>query len=316
MGTYVIHRVALAIPTLLALTALIFFALRVMVPIDAFEAAYAGTTADPVRIQELREEHGLAGPLPLQYLGWLGGTVRGDLGRSFFSDRSVTEELMMRVPTSLELGLGALVLTIVVAIPIGMLSAARQDTWLDYLARGTGIFLYAVPSFWVAIMIVVFASVFLNWAPSLQYRTLWDDPVANLKHIWLPMLILGLNSTGSMIRLTRTQVLEVMNQDYVRTARAKGLSTRDIYFRHILRNSLLPIVTVIGLQLRNIVAGTIIFEQIFLVPGVGRYLLQSLQRLDIYVVLGTNLFFGSVLIISNLVVDLTYGLIDPRIRVQ
>lgn len=316
MAAYVTQRLVLTIPTLIGLTLLIFFALRVLVPIDAFELAYGEEGKDPARVQQLRQEFGLTGPLPLQYVRWLGKAATGDLGVSFFSRRPVLEELMSRVPTSIELGLGALAITVTVAIPIGLLSAARQDSWPDYLARGGAILLYAVPGFWIAIMIVVFSSLLFGWAPSTRYASLWSDPIGNLKHIWLPMAILGLNSTGTLIRLTRTQVLEVIKQDYVRTARAKGLKSRDVYLRHVLRNSLLPIVTVIGLQIPNIVAGTVIYEQIFLVPGVGSFLLQALRRLDIYVVLGANLFFGLVLVMSNLVVDLAYGIIDPRIRMQ
>ncbi|MQA00687.1 MAG: ABC transporter permease subunit [Dehalococcoidia bacterium] len=317
MGQYAVQRVALMAPTLIGLTLVIFFALRVLIPTDAVDLAYAEPgIPDPERMEHLREEFGLTGSLPMQYLRWLAGVVQGDLGKSVFSGRPVTEELFLRVPTSLQLGLGALLITLVIALPVGLVSAARQDSWIDYLSRGSAIFFYAVPHFWIAILVVVFASVWFSWAPSTQFRALWEDPVANLKHIWLPMLILGLNATGTMIRLTRTQVLEVVKQDYVRTARAKGLSTRVIYTRHILRNSLLPIITVVGLQIPNIVAGTVIFEQIFLVPGVGRYLLQALERLDIYVILGANLFFGFVLVISNLIVDLIYGLVDPRIRLS
>jgi len=317
MAQYAIQRVALMIPTLLGLTLVIFFALRVLVPTDAVDLAYDEPgIPDPERMQQLREEYNLAGPLPLQYLRWLAGVARGDLGKSFSSGRPVTEELFRRVPTSLQLGMGALIITMVIAIPVGLVSAARQDTWIDYLARGSAIFFYAVPHFWIAIMVVLWASIWFGWAPSTQYRSFMEDPVQNLKHIWLPVVILGLNATGTMIRLTRTQVLEVVKADYVRTARAKGLTSNAIYSRHVLRNSLLPIITIVGLQVPNIVAGTVIFEQIFLVPGVGRYLLQALQRLDIYVILGVNLFLGLVLVFSNLIVDIIYGIVDPRIRLS
>ena len=307
----------LMVPTLLGLTVLIFFALRVLIPADAVDIAFGEPDVpDPERMQELREEFGLTGPLHMQYLRWLGGVAQGDLGESVFTGKPVTEELLQRVPTSLELGLGSLAVTVVVAVPIGLLSAARQDSSIDYLARGGAILFYAVPHFWIGILVVVFASVWFGWAPSLHFAPLWEDPVTNLRHIWLPMLILGINATGTMIRLTRTQVLEVLRQDYVRTARAKGLNTRVIYMRHILRNALLPIITVVGLRIPDVVGGTIIFEQIFVVPGVGRYLLEALQRLDIYVILGANLFFGAVLVFANLIVDLTYTIVDPRIRLS
>ncbi len=315
MTKYLVQRLILAVPTLLGLTILIFFLLRVIIPVDVVDIASGETEqVDPERDARLRKEFGLDGPLPVQYVRWLGNVMTGDFGKSFFTGRSVTSELIDRVPTSLELGSGALVITLVFAIPIGLLSAARQDSLPDYVARGGAIMFYAIPGFFIAILVLVYGSKWFGWAPPIEYHDLWVDPVANLKQMATPMIILGLSPIGTLIRLVRTQVLEVIRQDYVRTARAKGLNTRDIYFRHVLRNSLLPIVTVIGLQLPRLVAGTVIFESIFLLPGVGRYLLESLQRLDLYVILATNLFFGTLLVISNLAVDISYALIDPRIR--
>jgi peptide/nickel transport system permease protein len=315
VGRYTTQRLSLAIPTLVGLSLVIFVILRVVMPVDAVDLATADAEiVDEVREQELREEFGLTGPLPVQYVRWLGNLLIGDFGKSFYTGRSVSSELAYRVPTSLELGAGALLITVVFAVPIGLLSAVKQDTSADYLTRGVAILLYAVPGFWVATLILVFGSIWWGWAPRIDFRPLWEDPVANLHQMWLPMLILGLHPIGTMTRLVRTQVLEVIRQDYVRTARAKGLGWQAIYFRHILRNSLLPLVTVIGLQLPRLVAGTVIFEQIFVLPGMGPYLLGSLQRLDLYVVMGTNLIFGSILVLSNLLVDLSYGLIDPRIR--
>ena len=315
MLRYAMVRVMLAVPTLVGLTAVVFFAIRVLMPTDLVDIAMGDQRGHDVALErQMRKEFGLDGPLAIQYLRWVGGALQGDLGTSFLSKRSVTSELLYRVPTSVELGLGALSITVVFAVPLGMMSAVRRDTLPDYLARGSAILFYAVPGFWVAILVLVFGSVLFSWAPSREYKTLWSDPVANLRHVFLPMMILGLHSIGTMTRLVRTQVLEVIQQDYVRTARAKGLDTRALYSRHVLRNALLPIVTDIGLQVPAVVAGTVIFEQIFLIPGVGRYLLDSLQKLDIYVVLGANLFFGSLLILSNLAVDILYGVIDPRIR--
>ena len=315
MAKYLVQRLALAVPTLLGLTILVFFLLRVVIPIDSvdFASASAGTT-DTARDAQLREELGLTGPLPLQYVRWVSRVVTGNFGRSFFTGRSVASELRYRIPTSLELGAGAIIITVVIAIPIGLLSAARQDSVPDYLARGLAILFYAIPGFWVATLILVFGSLWFSWAPAINYRPLWEDPGANIRQIFLPMMLLGLASIGTMVRLVRTQVLEVIRQDYVRTARAKGLGPRDVYFRHVLRNSMLPIVTVVGLQLPRVLAGTVIFEQIFVLPGVGRYLLDSIQRLDLYVIMGTNLFFGFVLVIGNIAVDTSYGFIDPRIR--
>jgi len=315
MSKYLVQRLVLSVPTVLGLTILIFFLLRTVIPIDAVDFAFASAEAsDPKREQELREEFGLTGPLPVQYVRWLGRILSGDFGSSFFTGKSVTSELLHRIPTSVELGVGALTLSLFIAVPLGLMSAAKQDSLPDYAARGSAILFYAVPGFWVATLVLVFGSLWFNWAPPIKYRPLWEDPIANLRQVALPMLILGLSPIGTQIRLVRTQVLEVLRQDYVRTARAKGLGTREVYFRHVLRNSMLPIVTVVGLQLPGVVAGTVIFEQIFVLPGVGRYLLDSVQRLDLYVIMATNLFFGFLLVFANIVVDVSYAFIDPRIR--
>ena len=315
MSKYIFQRLLLAVPTLLGLTIGVFFLIRVLVPVDMVDVASAQTEVqDEARELELRQEFGLTGSLVQQYGRWLGHVLIGDFGRSFYTKNSVSEDFLYRVPTSLELGGGALLITVVLAIPIGLLSAAKQDGLPDYLSRGTAILLYAVPGFWVATLALVFGSMLFNWAPPIDYEHLWDNPGLNVKQMALPMLILGLRPAGTLIRLVRTQVLEVIRQDYVRTARAKGLGTRAVYTRHVLRNALIPIVTAIGLSFPRLIAGTVIFEQIFVLPGVGQYLLDAVVRLDLYVIMATNLFFGAVLILANLVVDVSYAWIDPRIR--
>jgi peptide/nickel transport system permease protein len=312
---YIAQRLMLAIPTLLGLTLLIFFLIRVLIPIDVVDLATSDAeVSDPELEQRLREDFGIDGSLPEQYIHWLTGIVTGDSGKSFYTRRSVSTELNRRIPVSLELGLGALMISIVFAVPIGLYSAAKQDSMPDYIARGGAIMFYALPGFWIATLVLVFGSKWYGWAPPIEYKDPWEDPISNFKHVIAPMLILGLSPIGVQIRLIRTQVLEVIRQDYVRTARAKGVGPRTLYFRHVLRNALLPLVTVIGLALPGIVAGTVIFEQVFLIPGVGRYLLESLNRLDLFVILGTNLFFGGLLVVSNIVVDVSYAFIDPRIR--
>jgi len=316
MSSYIAQRLVLAIPTLIGLTALIFFVFRVLIPIDVVDWAVAqNEVVDPALEERLRADFGLNGPLPVQYVRWLGRISTGDSGKSFYTNRSVAAEMRNRVPTSLQLGLGALVISLMFSIPIGLYSAAKQDTPLDYLSRGGAILFYALPGFWIATLMLVFGSKWFGWAPPIEFKPLWVDPWSNIRQMFAPMLILGLTPIGIQIRLVRTQVLEVIRQDYIRTAHAKGLSPQAVYFRHALRNALLPLVTVIGLAVPNIVGGTVIYEQIFVIPGVGRYLLQALTRLDLYVILATNLFFGMVLVLSNLVVDVSYGFIDPRIRI-
>lgn len=315
MGRYAAERLLLTAPTLVALSLIIFFMVRVVIQVDAVSLRSSGANvSDPQREAQLRKEYGLTGSLPSQYIGWAGRLLRGDFGKSFWADADITAEMAARIPVSVEIGLGSMLITVVLAIPIGILSAVKQDSAADYLSRGTAIFFYAIPGFWVATLVIVLGNRWFGFAPRVDFQPLWTDPVANMKQVALPILLLGLSPIGTMIRLVRTQVLEVVRQDYVRTARAKGLSPRVVYTRHVLRNSLLPIVTVIGLQVPNIVAGTVIFEQIFVLPGVGRYLLDAVQRLDLYVLMAANLFFGALIVVSNLVVDLTYTYLDPRIR--
>jgi peptide/nickel transport system permease protein len=315
MQAYLMQRLALAVPTIVGLTLLVFFLLHVAIKTDTVDLLIAEYgTNDPGLAKQLRDEFGVSGSLPKQYFHWVGNLATGDLGSSLFTKRAITSELRYRLPTSLELGIGALILTLVIAIPIGIISAVRQDSLPDYVLRGGAILIDVIPGFWLATLILVFGSLWFGWAPPLQYKPLLEDPLANIRIMAVPMILLGLSPAGSMIRLVRTQVLEVMRQDYVRTARAKGLATVPMYSRHVLRNSLLPIVTVIGLRLPTLVAGTVIFEQIFGLPGVGRYLLDSLQRLDYPVIQSTNFAFGLLLILSNLVVDISYGWIDPRVR--
>jgi peptide/nickel transport system permease protein len=315
VGRYALQRVMLAVPTLVGLTIVVFFLLHAVVKTDTVDILVAQYgTSDPAYAQKLREEFGLSGPPVKQYVKWVGKMMTGNLGDSLYTKRGVASELKDRLPVSAELALGALFLTLVVAVPIGILSAARQDSLADYGLRGSAILMHAVPAFWLATLILVFGSVWFGWAPPLGYKTLWADPIANIKIMILPMILLAMVPVGGMVRLVRTQVLEVMRQDYVRTARAKGLASRSVYFRHVLRNSMLPVVTVVGMQLPALVAGTVIFEQVFALPGVGRYLLESVQRLDYPVILATNVVFGLTLIVSNIVVDLSYAIIDPRIR--
>lgn len=316
MLNYIAQRLVLAALTLLGLTVLVFVLIRVVIPVDTIDVALAASesNADPDHAQRLREEYGLDGPLPVQYLRWLGGVVTGDFGTSFYTRQPVASEIASKITVSAEVGLLALLITVMLAIPIGILSAVMQDSLPDYLLRGGAILFYAIPGFWIATLVLVFGSMWFNWAPSIEYVDFWRDPVKNLQHVYLPVLLLALAPIGNMIRLVRTQVLEVIRQDYVRTARAKGLAPASVYTRHVLRNSLLPIVTTIGLLVPSVVAGTVIFEQIFLLPGMGRYLLEAIQRLDLYVIMGTNLFFGALLILANLAVDMSYGFIDPRVR--
>jgi peptide/nickel transport system permease protein len=269
------------------------------------------TAADEVA---LRNQLGLDRPLVAQYVDWVGMLARGDLGRSFKSHNPIGDELGGRIPVTLELGLLAMAIAICLAIPVGVLSAARQDTWADYVARSSAIGLLAIPGFWLGTLVVTLPSVWWQWTPPLRYTRLFDDPPKNLAHVIIPALILGLGLSGGLMRLIRTQMLEVLRQDFVRTAAAKGLAEHTIVVRHALKNAFIPALTALGLQVSLLISGTVVLESIFVLPGMGRYLLESVQARDYPAVQGLNLLFAMVIVVANLIVDLLYGWLDPRVR--
>jgi peptide/nickel transport system permease protein len=326
MLKYAFQRILIMIPSLIGVTALTFFGLRLMLPYDVIDKVLQDSVSnDPTVRQQLSEELGLTGSLPEQYLRWLGvewfwtgepGVLQGDLGESLLSGRSIVSELKRRVPVSFELGLWAQVTAVVISVPLGVLAALRQDKWQDYGLRSAAILVNSVPAFWIAVLVITFGSLWFQWAPPIQFKYLTEDPIGHFKIMLLPAIIIGLTPSGSLVRLVRTQMLEVLRQDYVRTAQAKGLSESSVVYGHALRNALIPIVTVIGVSLPNLIAGAIIFEQIFLLPGMGRYLIDAVNQLDYPVILGLNLIFAFLLMTSVLLVDLSYALLDPRIRLR
>jgi peptide/nickel transport system permease protein len=262
----------------------------------------------------LREQYGLTASLPVQYLRWLGQILRGDLGRSLFNGRPVAQEIRDRLPVSFELGLVGLLSGLLFSVPMGVLSAVRQDRWPDYVLRGLAILLNAMPGFWLAILIITFGSLWFQWAPPLDFAYLHDDPIRHVKIMLLPALLIGLTPSAGLVRIVRTQMLEVLRQDYIRTAHAKGLDGRAVVLRHGLRNALIPVVTVVGLSLPGLIAGTALFESIFTLPGMGQYLVSSVGNLDYPVIQSTNLIFATLIVTANLLVDLSYTVLDPRIR--
>lgn len=318
MGRYVTQRILLSGLTLLLVTVIVFTLLRVVVPLVYADAVdvIAGdlSQTDPVRAAELRDEYGLGGNIGARYLEWVGGIFQGDLGESIQNGRAVTTELRQRLPVSFELGLVGLLAGLIVSIPMGIMAALYQDRWPDYVFRTLAILLSAMPAFWLAILIITFGSVWFNWAPPLKFQYFWDDPAQHVKIMALPALLIGLTPSAGLTRVVRTQMLEVMRQDYIRTARAKGLTSRVVVVRHALRNALIPVVTVVGLSLPNLVAGTAIFESIFGLPGMGQYLVSSVSRLDYPVIQSTNLMFAVLIVLANLAVDISYPFFDPRIK--
>jgi peptide/nickel transport system permease protein len=318
MTRYLVRRLLLAVVTLWLVTVIVFTLLRVVVPlvygdaVDIIAGEYA--RQDPALAEQLRDEYGLSGSIVQRYLEWVGQLLRGDLGRSLFNGRPISAEIADRLPVSLELGFIGLLSGLIFSIPMGIAAALKQDQWPDYVLRTLAILLNALPGFWLAILIITFGSLWFNWAPPLKFAYFQDDPIAHIKIMLLPALLIGLTPSAGLVRLMRTQMLEVQRQDYIRTAHAKGLTGTQVISRHALRNALLPIVTVIGLTIPSLAAGTAIFESIFTLPGMGQYLVSSIGNLDYPVIQSTNLIFALLIVLSNLAVDLSYPLLDPRIR--
>jgi peptide/nickel transport system permease protein len=309
---YVLRRLLVAIPSLL-IASLIVFSLPRLLPGDAVqlmldEKAYGKD------LEDLRAKLGLNQPIHIQYVEWLGQVARGDLGQSLWTSRPVLEELALRLPVSLELGVLALLFAIVIAVPIGVLAAVRQDTLADYAMRSMAILGLSVPGFWIATLAILLPAIWWGWSPPIRFTTLSADPWAHVVQFLLPAFILGIASAAAIMRLTRGTLLEVLRQDYVRTAWSKGLRERVVVLKHSLKNALIPVITVLGIQVAQILGGTVIFETIFGLPGIGRFLFDAINQRDYPVIQGVNLLIVTVVVVTNLAVDALYALLDPRIR--
>ncbi len=315
MQRYIARRLLLMIPTLLGVTFIVFVMVR-SVPGDVVDLLLGEYGAGDQETKEaLLKEYKLDGNVVGQYVRWLGDVVRLDLGSSIISGRSVTSELQNRLPITLQLSFMAIIFSLLIAIPVGIASAIRQDTALDYFGRSFAISLLAVPGFWVAIMLITLAGRYFTWGvPPKSYIPFTDDPLGNLKMLWLPAMILGAGLSGGVMRFTRSAMLEVLRQDYVRTAWSKGLRERVIITRHVMRNALIPVVTVVGLQLPILVGGTVIIESVYSIPGMGRYYVDSVNAKDYPIIQSINLVVALVVVFANLGVDLIYSVLDPRIR--
>jgi peptide/nickel transport system permease protein len=313
---YIARRLIALLPTLFFASLIVFVSMR-LIPGDVIDLMLAqndiATSQDRARIESAL---GLDKPMLTQYLSWVGGVLQGDLGRSLWQNTPVVEQLQATMPITFELGLLALIVALTVAIPVGIYSAIRQDTVGDYVARSFSLLMLAVPSFWLGTLVMVFPSVWWRWSPPLEYVPFFEDPLANLSHMLVPAILLGLSMSAVTMRMTRTMMLEVLRQDYIRTARAKGLSENLMIFRHALRNGLIPVVTLIGLQAPLLIGGAVILEQIFVVPGMGLLLLEAVFQRDYPVISGIFLIVGVGVLLINLLVDLSYGFLDPKVRHQ
>jgi peptide/nickel transport system permease protein len=305
----------LTLPTIFGVTVLVFLVLRVFVPADVVDVMVAeAVRQDPAIEERIREEFGLNDSIPVQYVRWAGDIVRGDLGTSYISGRSIAGELQARIPVTIELGLLSLFFAWSVGLPIGVLSALKQDSPVDYVFRAPSILLLAIPNLWLALLVLTFGARWFEWAPPIRYLTIAENPSQHLELMVPAALILGGALSAQVMRFTRAAMLEVFRQDYIRTAQAKGLRNRAVLVRHALRNVAVPLVTVLGGEVAAVLGGTVIIETIFGIPGVGRYYVDSFNVRDYPVAQGVNLVLACAVIMINLVVDVSYGLIDPRIR--
>jgi len=325
MRAYIIRRLLLIIPTLLLLTVAIFFLVH-LIPGNLVDAMLAKPGASEIKMDRAALEHqlGLDAPILVQYGRWMGfvpqmdgsfsGVLQGNLGISVWQRVPVVELIALKWPVTLELGLMGIIIGQLIALPIGIYSALRQDKWGDYIGRSFAILCISVPGFWLATMVIVFPSIWWGYMPPIMLIPFTEDPIGNLQMFIMPAVVLGMAMGGMVMRMTRTMMLEVLRQDYIRTAWAKGLRERAVVVRHALKNALIPVVTVIGFQLPVLLGGTVIIEQIFCLPGMGRLIIDAIQGKDHPLILATVFLFSAGMVLINLMVDLTYGYLDPRVQ--
>ena len=311
MIQYALRRLLLMIPTLLIVSMIVFSLIR-LIPGDIAEIMvenrrYAND------VEKLRAKLGLDEPLPVQYAKWLGGLLTGDWGTSLWTGRTIGEELRHRIPLTFQLGVMTMAISLAIALPIGVLSAIRQDSAVDYLTRSLAILGLSLPAFWLATILLVFGSIWFGWAPR-QWVRFGDDPTGSLLALAVSATILGVDRAASLMRMTRAMMLETLRQDYIRTAWSKGLRERVVVTRHALRNAFIPVITLLGLQVPAILGGSVVIESIFNLPGTGKFMLDAIQARDYPMVQVMNMVFASFVLLSTLAVDLAYGYLDPRIR--
>jgi peptide/nickel transport system permease protein len=314
MHKYVLRRVLLALPVLVLSSLIVFGLMRVM-PGDALTLLMgeSGNVGEK-ELAKLRRDLGLDRPYHEQYAIWLWQMVTLSPGDSIFTNEPIPVSLRKAIPVTLELATLAMIIGIVVAVPIGVLSATRQDSTSDYVGRVVAVSGLSLPDFWLATLVITFAAIWFHWIPPIGYVSLWDSPWKNLQQFLLPAAILGFRLSAATMRMTRSTVLEVLREDYVRTAWAKGLAGRIVVYKHALKNALIPVVTIVGGQLGVLLAGTVVVETIFALPGMGRLTVEAILFRDYPVVQTNVMLVAATLVTLNLVVDLTYAYLDPRIR--
>ncbi len=319
MSRYIFRRILIAIPTLIGITILIFLAMRVLPgdPLAVVASESGGRQAlSDADVAALRASLGLDQPYYVQYLQWMGEVITGRLGSSFWTKEPIRDLLLRRGPITAEIALMAVLFSWLVGVPLGMLSALWRNSRLDYLSRVTITVFIAVPSFWVGLLVVLFTVLVFSWRPPLSIVQLWEDPLTNLSMTVLPALAVGLGLAAGQARMSRSAALEVLYEDYIRTARAKGLDEKLIMWRHVFKNAMLPVITTSGLALGGLLGGAVSVERAFGVPGLGALLVQALNDRDWMMIQNLVLIYGLIFAVINLVVDLSYAWFDPRIRYE
>ena len=316
MRQYTLKRIGLFIPTILLMTILVFFVMRVVPgdPAIALLEGDGGGSYTQQDLENLRAELGTDRNIAAQYVSWLGGIIQGDFGDSYWFKASVMTELGNRMPRTLELAVLAITLSVLFSVPLGIVSAIKPDSWLDLGARTFTIIGIAIPNFLMAILMILLLLAAFNWLPPLGYVELWENPLRNLQQMIFPAIALAIYDMAFIGRVTRSSMMEVLREDYMRTARAKGLAERVVLVRHGLKNAFLPILTISGWQFARLFEGAVIIETIFLIPGVGRILIEAIFHRDFPMIQAVIVVIGTGVLLINLVVDLLYGWLDPRIR--
>jgi len=320
MRDYIIRRLLLMIPTMLLITIIVFLMVR-FIPGDVVELMvmeHAQQQAGQVEldVDAMRAMLGLDQPIYIQYGDWMSDVVRGNLGESLWTGRALKDMLVERLPVTFELGILAFLIAQLIAFPVGIYSAMRQDTAGDYLGRSAAIMGLSAPGFWLATMVMVFPAIWWGWSPPVCYIPFLDDPITNLQQFIIPAVLLGAAMSAITMRMLRTTLLEVLRQDYIRTAWSKGLKERVVVMRHALKNSLIPVVTIVSGQIPIMIGGTVIFEQIFSLPGIGRLFFDAIVTRDYTIVSGLNLVLAGVGLFIILATDLSYAYLDPRVRYE
>jgi peptide/nickel transport system permease protein len=311
---FLVQRAAISTVTLFVISMIVFTGVR-MIPGDPARVM-AGSEADAAGLEEVRQKYGLGDPIPFQYLRWIGLALRGDLGESIRTRESVVKTVATKLPITIELAFLSLLVAVAIAVPAGVLAAVRRNTVWDILTSSASLCGVSIPNFWLGIILILFFSVRLGWLPASGFVPLWESPLGNLQRMLMPAVVLGTALAAVLMRQTRNSMIEVLSADYIRTAYSKGLAGRIVVFRHAIRNSLIPVVTILGLQMGALMSGAVVTEQIFVVPGFGRLIVEAVFTRDYSLVQGVVLITASSYVLINLLVDVSYSLLDPRIRVQ